>query len=205
MIKNILFDFGWVMVSKKYDSPVLFVEKEYWLETGYIMDKILDVVISFSKWTISILDFHELLLSRLSKDIWERLFEIWGDRDGVSLLNDMYLLVEKLILLWYKCYLLSDTNEIHESSNNMRHVYDMFDTKFLSCEMWVSKISDVSNWTTDFFDYAMEKLDIKAEESIFIDDLKENCDVANKVWIKTILAKNPQQVISDLYGILGID
>jgi len=27
----------------------------------------------------------------------------------------------------------------------------------------------------------MEKLDIKVEESIFIDDLQQNCDVANKV------------------------
>jgi hypothetical protein len=32
-----------------------------------------------------------------------------------------------------------------------------------------------------------------------------NCEVANKVWIKTILAKNPKQVIQDLSKILNID
>jgi hypothetical protein len=32
MIKNILFDFGGVMVSKKKDSPILFVEKKYKLK-----------------------------------------------------------------------------------------------------------------------------------------------------------------------------
>jgi FMN phosphatase YigB (HAD superfamily) len=48
-------------------------------------------------------------------------------------------------------------------------------------------------------------LKIFPNESIFIDDLQENCELANKVGIKTILMKNPKQVISDLSGILGID
>jgi putative hydrolase of the HAD superfamily len=48
-------------------------------------------------------------------------------------------------------------------------------------------------------------LNIKPEESIFIDDLQVNCDVANRVGIKTILAKNPEQIIQDLSSILSID
>jgi FMN phosphatase YigB (HAD superfamily) len=55
------------------------------------------------------------------------------------------------------------------------------------------------------FDYVFEELKIFPNESIFIDDLQENCELANKVGIKTILMKNPKQVISDLSGILGID
>jgi putative hydrolase of the HAD superfamily len=200
-----LFDFGGVMVSKKSGSAIFVIEEQYDLNQWYIMGKILDVVISFSKWTISILDFHELLISKLWKTIWEELFKVWWDRSDVCLLKNMDIFVEKLKSLWYKCYLLSDTNEIHESANKMKYLYDMFDLKILSCEIWFSKISDVTYWTTDFFDYWLKSLDIKPEESIFIDDLQANCDVANMAGIKTILAKNPEQIIQDLSSILSID
>jgi len=205
LIKNILFDFGWVIVGKKNGGPITLLEKKYNFNEWFIKNKIDDIVLDFEKWLLSSEDF----LLFLQKKIWEEhandLFKLWLDRSDVDIFDCMFDFVKKLKILGYNCYLLSDTNEIHKGINYNNWFYDIFDKVILSCDIWFSKKEDVKKHTTKFFDYALNKLNIEADESIFIDDLQENCDVANKVWIKTILVKDPQQVISDLSSILGID
>lgn len=204
MIKNILFDFGGVMI-KIINWPVEFVENNNNLEKWYIFEKIKYVIVDYAKWLIDTFKFRKLLREKLWENLWEELFERWWHRENAMINTDMIKFVEELKWRWYWCYLLSDTNAIHKNSNEMRHVYDIFDERILSCDIGLCKREDVWNNTTKFFDYAIDKLDILPEESIFIDDLQTNCDVANRAWIKTILAKNTKQVIEDLSGILGLD
>lgn len=207
MIKNILFDFGWVMISVK-KSPVSIIEKQYWMAQWDIMKKIkVACIIPFAEWKITASWFKVSLIDVMWDDIWNSLFNSWNDRALALLNKEMLSLVNDLSSKWYNCCLLSDTNEIHKEWNIKKWWYDVFDNnkRILSCEIWVSKVSDWLFNTTKFFDYALDKLNILPEESIFIDDLQINCDVANKVWIKTILAEAPKQVIQDLSGILGLD
>ncbi len=204
MIKNILFDFGGVMVSIE-NWPVKFVERENNLEKWYIYEKIKYLIVDYAKWKVDTLNFRKWLISKLGKGLWEQLFERWWHREWAKINPEIIQFVEILKEKWYKCYILSDTNPIHASSNETRHIYDIFDDKILSYEIGICKREDTWNNTTKFFDYALNKLNIKAEDSIFIDDLQENCDVANRVGIKTIWAQNSKQVISDLSGILNID
>ncbi len=204
MIKNILFDFGGVIISIE-DWPIKFVEKRNKLKKWYIYEKIKFIIVDYAKWLIDTFGFRKWLVEKLGKDLWEELFERWWHREWAKIKPEIIQLVDELKEKWYKCYILSDTNPIHASSNEIRHIYDMFDDKILSYEIGICKREDTWNNTTNFFDYALDKLDIKAEESIFIDDLQENCLVAAKLGIKTIWAQNSKQVISDLSGILGID
>jgi FMN phosphatase YigB (HAD superfamily) len=76
---------------------------------------------------------------------------------------------------------LSDTNEIHTNSTLSKKNYEVFDEVILSCEIGKCKREDVLNNTSKFFDYAINKFNILPNESIFIDDLMSNCEVANKV------------------------
>ncbi len=204
MIKNILFDFGWVMINIA-QWPVKFVEQKNGLEKGHIYEWIKYLIVDYAKWLIDTFGFRKWLVEKLGKDLWEDVFERWGHRENASINPEMVQLVQDLQERWYKCYMLSDTNEIHASANEMRYVYDIFDDRILSYQIGICKREDTWNNTTKFFDYAIEKLDILPEESIFIDDLEENCEAANRAWIQTIVALNPQQVIQDLSGILGID
>jgi putative hydrolase of the HAD superfamily len=50
----------------------------------------------------------------------------------------------------------------------------------------------------------LKKLKVKPEECIFIDDKEKNLKPAKKLGIKTVLAKNPKQVIRDVCKILRI-
>ncbi len=204
MIKNILFDFGGVMI-KIVSWPVEFVEKNNNLDKWYIFEKIKYVIVDYAKWLIDTFQFRKLLRKKLWEKLWEELFERWGHRENAIINLEMVEFVEDLKIKWYKCYLLSDTNDIHKSANEMRYIYDIFDERIFSCDIWLCKREDGWNNTTKFFDYAIDKLNIKVDESIFIDDLQVNCDVANNAWLQTILAENPKQIIQDLSGILGLD
>ena len=206
MIKNILFDFGGVMITVS-QWPVRYIEKKYDITVWDIMSKIKFIIIKFAQWEIRIDEFKLSLLDVLGKEIWWALFDRWGHRSNAVLNTEIVEFVENLKNKWFRCCLLSDTNEIHKNSNELKWRYDVFDLKnrILSCDIWVSKVADWANKTTKFFDYALGKLNIQANESIFIDDLQVNCDVANKVWIQAVLANTPKQVVQDLSGILGLD
>ncbi len=204
MIKNILFDFGGVMINVS-KWPVKYIEAKNSLKAWFIYDRIKYVIVDYAKWFIDTFGFRKWLIKELGKDLWEQLFERWGHRENAFINSEIVQLVQRLKDIWYKCYLLSDTNEIHASANEIRHIYDIFHDKILSYEIGICKREDTWNNTNKFFDYAIGKLNILPEECIFIDDLQENCELANRVGIKTILAKNPKQIISDLSGILWID
>ena len=205
MIKNILFDFGGVMVAKESWGPVRRLEDKYDFNKWFINKKIESLILDFEKWLLS----ADMFLFWLRKKIWDELanelYDFWQDRSDVIPFKEMFILVKNLREKGYNCYLVSDTNSIHKNANKLSWFYDVFDEVILSCDIWYSKQEDIRKWTTKIFDYVFEELKIFPNESIFIDDLQENCELANKVGIKTILMKNPKQVISDLSGILGID
>jgi FMN phosphatase YigB (HAD superfamily) len=50
----------------------------------------------------------------------------------------------------------------------------------------------------------LKKYKILANECLFVDDKDKNCKVADVVWMKTVLAKNPRQTIRDIKELLKI-
>jgi FMN phosphatase YigB (HAD superfamily) len=68
----------------------------------------------------------------------------------------------------------------------------------------LSKYDDAKNNTTKIFDYALKKYKTQVSKVIFIDDTEHNCEVARKMGIKTILAKNARQIIKDAKKMLRI-
>jgi len=57
----------------------------------------------------------------------------------------------------------------------------------------------MENHTSKIFEYALNKHKLNPIECLFIDDMIENCQSAQKIGIETIQAKNPQQVIDEIY------
>lgn len=86
----------------------------------------------------------------------------------------------------HRVYLLSNTNVMHwnYSANHLLPlgnygVDDYFDRVFLSYELHLSKPSP------EIFKETLRLAGIKAEETLFIDDMKENCDAAQSLGINT--------------------
>ena len=99
---------------------------------------------------------------------------------------------EKLELLYrlkdkYNLYILSNTNAIHWDnvapkvfSYKESGIDDFFKKVFLSHEMHLAKPD------TAIYLKALSEAGIKAEETMFIDDSKLNCDAAQSVGINAV-------------------
>lgn len=104
----------------------------------------------------------------------------------------------------YKCVVLSDDYAPQLQKIREACWYDGFDDVLLSCEIGLSKHDDKTNGTTKIFSYALKKYAIKPWEAIFVDDMEKNCEVAKKLWMKTVVATSPRQTIRDIKNILKI-
>lgn len=85
----------------------------------------------------------------------------------------------------YKVYLLTDTIDIHDEYNKNRKIYDRFDQVFKSHEEKISKAEG-----KQIFLNILKKINLKPEDCIFIDDLKEYVEAAQETGIKGIIFKN---------------
>lgn len=92
----------------------------------------------------------------------------------------------------YKIFLLSNTNEMHWRKcaedffpYGPYGTEDYFDRVFLSYEMHLIKPDE------KIFRETLSQAGLKAEETLFIDDRKENCEGAAKVGIQTFLNAEP--------------
>jgi putative hydrolase of the HAD superfamily len=80
-----------------------------------------------------------------------------------------------------------------------KHKYDqLFHYIMISSEIGLKKPAP------EAFNHILEKLDSKAEETIFIDDKQSNADAAGLIGIKGVLFKDLRSLKTDLQG-LGIN
>ena len=74
--------------------------------------------------------------------------------------------------------------------------YDKFDAVIASCKEGFAKPE------IEIYKIAVERLNTTAQESVFIDDKHANLKPAQAMGFKTILAKNPEQIIRDVKEVL---
>jgi epoxide hydrolase-like predicted phosphatase len=91
---------------------------------------------------------------------------------------------------------LSDTFPYMAEITRERHGYDYFDKVYLSCEVGFVKPQK------EFYELVVKDLAVLPGECIFIDDSESNLLPAEKLGMKTILAKNPDQIVKDIWEII---
>lgn len=99
----------------------------------------------------------------------------------------------------FKIAALSNTNEVHAKYMRRIGVFQPFDYVCLSNEVGVRKPDP------KIYELVLEKLKVKPEETIFIDDTPEHVEAAKKMGMRPILARNPQKIIEDINTELGKD
>ncbi len=106
--------------------------------------------------------------------------------------QDVFELVKRLKKN-YKVALLS--NQIEDwlgeiiKEKNFKEVFDVIVTSYTS---------KIAKPDIRIFKETVEKLEVKPEECVYIDDLEKNIPPAEKLGMKTILFKNNKQLINDL-------
>lgn len=194
MIKNIIFDLSEVIISGYYGVGNL-IEKKYQIsaedfekQKDIHIDLFLDLMrgkltedeyvrelIKGANWTIQEFELKELIRENLN-------IPVKGTMDRIKNLKGKY----KLILLsdhvreWVD-YILENNKELA-----------IFDEIFFSYELGKLK-SDPNT-----FKLVLEKLGIKENETILIDDSKKNIDMAKEQGINGILFENAEQLDQEL-------
>ncbi|MEO9893079.1 HAD family phosphatase [Aurantibacter sp.] len=182
MIKNIIFDFGDIFIN--LDKQIIFREAEKFGGTMELMPKLHQINNEFEVGAISPQGFVDALQEVYPKASTEEIEKIWN---GMLLDFPDYRL-EFICNLAnennYRLFLLSNTNAMHipflaqrwgkEKYNQFKNCFEKF---YLSHEMQLRKPN------AEIFEYVLNENGLKAEETFFIDDTKENTDAAEKLGI----------------------
>lgn len=183
MIKNIIFDFGDVFIN--LDKQIIFREAEKFGGTLELSSEVLKVNNDFEVGAISPDEFISALQNLYPKATRQEITAIWN---GMLLDFPDYRLnfiTELAKENQYRLFLLSNTNAIHiphceekmgsEKFNLFKNCFEKF---YLSQEIGLRKPN------AEIFEFVIHENGLKADETFFIDDSKENTDGAEKLGIK---------------------
>lgn len=188
-VKNIIFDFGAVVINIDIPNAYRSFAKLSGLEPSMVQNlfESQGAYADFESGKMSNADFRSLLrkeLSITSSD--EELDKAWNS----MLLNVPKERIDKLRELRgkYNIFLLSNTNAIHvkEIKSIFQREYDiedfttLFDKSFLSFEINLLKPD------TAIYEYVLNDLGLKKEETIFLDDNADNVKSALSIGLPTI-------------------
>jgi epoxide hydrolase-like predicted phosphatase len=76
---------------------------------------------------------------------------------------------------------------------------ELFDASVISGEVGLHKPQP------EIFELACERLGVKPAESVFVDDLRENCVGAEAVGMTAVLHRSSAETIARLEDLLGVD
>jgi putative hydrolase of the HAD superfamily len=201
-IKNIIFDLGDVILN--IDVPV--ASKSFAELSGREQAEILEIFsknalfrqfetgeldeIGFRNYIRKILDFTDLSDEAIDT-AWNSLL--------LDLPPERVELLQKLAKN-YRLFLLSNTSSIHitqvnkilEASTGIKKLDDLFETVFLSYEMGLMKPDP------KIYQQVLEQAGLKAEETLFLDDNRDNIESASKLGIDTIHVQKPVTILEYL-------
>lgn len=196
MIKNIIFDFGGVILKHKSTlmedkiSEIFFIPSEKALEI-------------WKKWKPKLMTGHvssEQFLTELKNELnsdkpLSEIIKEWNDiyeREAKDVNFELLDLIEKLKKK-FKVYLFTDTIDTHDEYNAKRDIYDKFTWVFKSHTEGLTKLND------DAFLNVLNKINAKPEECIFIDDLEVNVKRAEDLRIRGIIYNSVDNLKQELF------
>ena len=188
MIKNIIFDFGDVFIN--LDKPATYRELAK-LGITEISDKMMKIYYQYEMGLISTDEFvgffHQQF--QISK---ENLIRSWN-----AILLDfpkhrLQFLKELATSKKYRLFLLSNTNDLHISWIKNDWGIELY-SEFKNCfeQFYLSHEIHFRKPKCRYFEFVLRENSLKASETIFIDDTKENTDTAKELGI-FVWNNNPQ-------------
>ena len=197
MIKNIIFDFGDIFIDLDklatpnellklgLKAPIKEINKvNEAFEVGDISTE--SFIQQYKEWLPNAHD-HEIV------NAWNAIIKEFP----VKRLEFLQKLQEESN---YRIFLLSNTNDLHidiikEQVSFFEDFKDCFDQFYLSQEIGFRKPN------TDIYEFVLDMNNLKPEETLFIDDTKDNTDTAAKLGIHTWNLIPGKEDITELFTI----
>jgi putative hydrolase of the HAD superfamily len=200
MIKNVVFDIGRVLLDYQ---PVKFLQNiGLKMEEGRYLNEIIfknDIWLQLDRGMITLDEAIEAytVLAPLHKERISQIMHTWPQM--LTLIEGTSELLSELTAKGYAVYLLSNFQE-----DGFKQIYDKYSFvkeahgSVISYEVMLLKPEK------EIYLHLLEKYKLMPEETVFIDDMKENVDAAKALGIQGIIFESAQKTRSVL-GTMGIE
>jgi len=191
MIKNIIFDFGGVVLKHRNDIMEEAIFKMFSVSFEQASKIWKENKAELITGRMSSVDFLAGLKKRLNtKPSQKELMIMWRDfyRKEARGVNWKMLEFVGELKKKYKVYLFTDTIDVHNDYNRTRNIYNRFDRVFISF-----KEKTIKSEKTAFLN-VLKKIGADANKCFYIDDLEENVKVAESIGIKAVVFKSLEQL-----------
>ncbi|SIS65683.1 putative hydrolase of the HAD superfamily [Zobellia uliginosa] len=182
MIKNIIFDFGDVFIN--LDKGIVFREMERFGGSIDLTPEMVELNNMYEVGGISTDEFIGQLQAQYPKASASEIKNIWNSM-LLDFPEERLEFIEQLAKEGeYRLFLLSNTNALHIThveqkmgSDRYLRFKNAFEQFYLSHEIKLRKPN------AEIYQFVLDENGLKAEETFFIDDTKENTDAAEKIGI----------------------
>lgn len=198
MIKTLIFDFGDVFLDLDKQGAMQNALNVFKIDS--LSDEMFAMNHLYEQGKVSTKQFLQFYLDQFPFVSKQEMIDIWN-----------YVLVRfpnhKLNFLkqlqqdnQYQLILLSNTNELHIDWVK-KHV--SFYEEFKGCfhQFYLSHEINLRKPDQEIFEFVLSENNLIAEESLFVDDTKENTDAASKLNIHTWNIDETQEDVVDLFSI----
>lgn len=174
MIKNVIFDLGNVVLKLKWEKVL-----NAYLDNESDVKTLEAVTFDSEEWkeldngTIEKNDAIDIMLSKLPENLHQPCKDIMANwRDGLVINDEIISFIKSIRAQGYKTYILSNApHEIPEYLSE-KDLNKYFDGQIISAQEKVSKPEK------RIYEILLNKYSLKPEESLFLDDRKENIEAA---------------------------
>ena len=180
MIKNIIFDFGDIFINLDKEATYREMAK---LGVSKITPQMIQVYQEYEKGLMETSDFINYFSSSfpiLNKDLifaWNAVLLDFPE-------NRLRFLQEIAHSEKYRLFLLSNTNDLHITSVK-NSVGIPFFTEFHNCfeQFYLSHEINLRKPDKEIYEFVLDSNQLIPEETLFVDDVKENTDAAKSLGI----------------------
>lgn len=195
-MKTIFFDWGGVVADDPGDDFLTKLLQDVGASPEQIQEIFHLYMKRFMCGEISEVEYWNELRSNYGFTIHESISEEFKKWSGLVANQQVLALVDEAKDKGWQTAILS--NVIEPTYNVLKEAgfYDKFDVVIASCKEGLAK-PDI-----EIYQLALERLNARPDESVFIDDKQANLSPAQEMGLKVILAQSPEQIIKDITDIL---
>ncbi len=196
-IKNIIFDLGGVILNIDYNLTANAFKNIGFtnFDTFYSQQKQSNLFDQLETGKLSSLQFTDVIQSNFAtKSSKSDIISAWNEM-LLDLPKERIRLIRELAKK-YKVFLLSNTNSIHYDAFTkiIEKDYETNLFKNLFVETYYSHEIGLRKPNKECFEYVLNQNNLKASETLFIDDTEQHIIGANSVGLKTHHLKNKETI-----------